>query len=84
MYSYSFRKPRIENSKWSHGHSMIKRRESSAGVQINSTTFWILGGRYENTSTFVYHDTTEFINVGQVNGLPGPQLPYEMGSMLNF
>ena len=63
----------FQNSQWSQSHSMNEKRESAAGVQINSTTFWILGG-HTGTS---YPDTTEFIIEGQTNGVPGPKLPDE-------
>ena len=32
------------DSQWSNSHSMIKKRQFAAGVKVNSTTFWILGG----------------------------------------
>ena len=38
----------FENSQWSQSHTMNEMRAHSAGVQINSTTFWILGGRYKS------------------------------------
>ena len=34
----------FQNSQWSQSHSMNEKRGYPAGVQINSTTFWILGG----------------------------------------
>ena len=50
---------------------MNEKRESAAGVQINSTTFWILGGE---SAYPVTHASTEFIIQGQTNGVPGPNL----------
>ena len=32
-----------QDSEWSQSHSMVQKRYMAAGVQINSTTFWILG-----------------------------------------
>ena len=55
---------------------MGKKREKLAGVQINSTTFWILGGK----DGYVL-DSTEFIIQGQTNGDSGPKLPYSLRLM---
>ena len=66
-----------QNSEWSQSHSMVQKRGYAAGVQINSTTFWILGGNdYDG-----FLNSTEFIIQGQTNGVPGPLLPYELGHM---
>ena len=62
-----------QDSQWSKTHLMVWKRKYAAGIQINSTTFWILGGfNYGNPSL----DSTEFIIQGQTNGVPGPKLPY--------
>ena len=62
------------DSQWSQSHSMKEKRQYSAGVQINSTTFWILGGDNGISSL----DSTEFIIDGQTNGVSGPKLPYKL------
>ena len=62
----------FKNSQWSQSYSMNQKRSEAAGVQINSTTFWILGGMTDSDVT----DSTEFIIQGQHNGVPGPKLPY--------
>ena len=64
-------------SEWSQSHSMNIRRYWEAGVQLNSTTFWILGGSDGLSSL----DSTEFIIQGQTHGVPGPKLPYKMDRM---
>ena len=61
----------FKNSQWSQSHSMNEIRDYTTGVQINSTTFWILGGGHHSETT----DSTEFIIQGQTNGIPGPKLP---------
>ena len=66
-----------QESRWSQSHSMIHKRKYAAGVQINSTTFWILGG-YDGS---VHLDATDFIIQGQTNGVPGPKLPFGLDSM---
>ena len=53
----------FQNSQWSQSHTMDDKRQKTAGVKINSTTFWILGG-YSGTS-FTQSDTTEFIIQGK-------------------
>ena len=63
----------FQNSQWRQSHSMNEVRDYTAGVQINSTTFWILGGI--NPTTGSTTDSTEFIIQGQTNGVPGPKLP---------
>ena len=64
----------FQNSKWSQSHYMTVRQANTAGVQINSTTLWILGGYgYAMRSPT---DSTEFIIQGQSKGVPGPKLPY--------
>ena len=50
---------------------MKEQRYRPAGVQINSTTLWILGGN--NANSLLY--STEFIIQGQTNGVSGPTLP---------
>ena len=67
----------FQNSQWISSHSMTDTRSEAAGVQINSTTLWILGGNSNLTSL----DSTEFIIEGQTNGVPGPNLPYELYDM---
>ena len=62
----------FKNSQWSLSHSMNKKRFYPAGVQINSTTVWILGGEFSWNSL----DSTEFIVQGQTKAIPGPKLPY--------
>jgi len=66
-----------QDSQWTQSHSMNEERLSAAGVQINSTTFWILGGYHASSD----HDSTEFIIEGQNNGVPGPKLPYKLSHM---
>ena len=56
-----------QDSQWSQSYSMIQKRSRTAGVQVNSSTFWILGG---------YDDSTEFIIQGHTKGVPGPKLPF--------
>ena len=68
----------FQNSKWSKSHSMRSKKGFPAGVLINSTTFWILGGIYHIAD---HQDTTEFIIQDQTNGVPGPRLPYGIDSM---
>ena len=67
----------FENSKWDTSHLLTEYRVSSAGVQINYTSFWILGGGGESS----YLNSTEFIIQGETNGIPGPRLPYNMSKM---
>ena len=67
-----------QNSQWSQSHSMNEKQSYPAGVQINSTTFWILGG-YNNGSSLL--DSTEFIIKGQTNGVPGPKITYGLIEM---
>ena len=62
----------FKNSQWSLSHSMNKKRFYPAGVQINSTTVWILGGEF----LWNFLDSTEFIVQGQSKAIPGPKLPY--------
>ena len=77
----------FENSQWSVSHYMNERRSTSAGVQINSTTFWILGGencRHSLCSALTdlnLLNSTEFILQGQTKGVPGPKLPYQLSKM---
>ena len=61
-----------QDSQWSQSYSMIQKRRGAAGVKVNSSTFWILGGD---------DDSTEFIIEGQTNGVPGPKLPYDLLAM---
>ena len=65
-----------QDSQWTQSHSMNEERLSAAGVQINSTTFWILGG---DSGSLL--DSTEFIIEGQTNGVLGPKLPYKLDRM---
>ena len=55
-----------QDSEWIQSHSMVQKRFMAAGVQINSTALWILGGYYAD-ETYVYLDSTEFIIQGQTN-----------------
>ena len=72
----------FQNSQWIQSHSMNSKRKDLGGVQINSTTFWLLGGRYYDIPKgWVILDSTEFIIEGQTNGVPGPKLPHGMDSM---
>ena len=72
----------FQNSKWTKSHSMRTKRFTPAGVLINSTTFWILGGSYPGgLNTIVYDPTTEFIIQDQTNGVLGPRLPYGLDCM---
>ena len=66
-----------QDSEWIISNLMVETRTSAVGVKVNTTTFWILGG-YDGFSIL---DSTEFINQGQANGVPGPKLPYELGFM---
>ena len=63
----------FQSSQWSQSHSMTEKRDFAAGVQINSTTFWILGGEGGEDMYDTY--TTEFIIQGETKGVPGPKLP---------
>ena len=65
-----------QNSKWSLSHTMNEKRRSTAGVKINSTVFWILGGTGESYDNLL--NSTEFIIQDQTKGVPGPILPYEL------
>merc|ERR1719492_677562 len=56
---------------------MVNRRYNAAGVKVNTTAFWILGGRDGGS----WLDSTEFIIQGQTNGVPGPKLPYGLYAM---
>ena len=69
-----------QDSGWSKSNTMVNKRSSAAGVKVNSTTFWILGG-FDGNSNLDYLDSTEFIIQGQTNGVPGPKLPYGMSGM---
>ena len=73
-----------QDSKWIQSHTMGKKREKLAGVQINTNTFWILG-RYSSSAHHVsdgsFLSSTEFIIQGKNNGVPGPELPYKLKSM---
>ena len=69
------------NFQWSLSYSMNWRRWYPGGVQINSTTFWILGGGYGLGPNNWASDSTEFIIQGQTNGVPGPKLPYVLRAM---
>ena len=67
-----------QDSEWSQTHTMVNQRSTAAGVKVNSTTFWILGG-FEGYNSYL--DSTEFIIQGQTNGVPGPKLPYGLDLM---
>ena len=67
----------FQNSQWNQSHSLNERREYAAGVEINSTTIWILGGQ----CYFALLDSTEYIIQGQTDGVPGPELPYGLRAM---
>ena len=62
------------NSQWQQSHSMNEKRVIAAGVQINATTFWILG---EGPGVGFPH-STEFIIKGQTNSISGPKLPHKL------
>ena len=64
----------FKNSEWSQNHLLNDKRAFSAGVKINSTTLWILGGWNGSNDL----DSTEFIIQGQSKGVPGPKLPYTL------
>ena len=70
----------FQNSQWNTSHLMNEKRWMAAGVQVNSTTLWILGG-YGGYNGNPYSNNTEFIFQGQTNGTLGPQLPYGMFKM---
>ena len=63
----------FQNSQWSQTHTMTKERIYPAGIQLDSITLWILGGKISDPN---FRDSTEFIIQGQTNGFPGPKLPY--------
>ena len=63
-----------QDSGWIQSNSMIAARYYAAGLMLNTTTLWILGGVGQMGST-------EFIIQGQTNGVHGPKLPYGMRSM---
>ena len=67
----------FENSKWNSSYLLTENRTQSAGVQLNDTSFWILGG-WGNS---LYLSSTEFIIQGKTNAIPGPKLPYKMNQM---
>ena len=52
---------------------MTTRRATAAGVQLNATTLWILGG-YNNDDGRL--DSSEFVELDSTVGKPGPKLPY--------
>ena len=65
----------FQNSQWmSLPYSMNDARIDAAGVQINSTTFWILGG-FNRQQGINYLRSTEFIIQDQTKSVPGPDLP---------
>ena len=65
----------FQSSQWSQSHSMTEKRDFAAGVQINSTTFWILGGLNRQQGQINYLRSTEFIFQDQTKAVPGPDLP---------
>ena len=66
-----------QDSEWSQTQTMVNKLQFAAGVKVNSTTFWIIGGS-DGSSPL---DSTEFIIQGQTNGVPGPKLPYGLDEM---
>ena len=68
-------------SEWIQSQSMVRKRSAAAGVKVNSTTFWILGGKDYIDGSDVYLDSTEFIIQGQTNGVLGPKLPNTLMAM---
>ena len=78
LYNYLDTCISYQDSKWIQSNSMVEGREHAAGVKINSTTFWILGGFNQATLGPIksYMDSTEFIIQGKTNGVPGPKLHY--------
>ena len=65
----------FQNSQWVLSHTMNEYRAGSIGIQINSTTLWILGGTYGIGNTMTNLDSSEFIILGQNKGVLGPKLP---------
>ena len=65
----------FQNSQWIHHLWMNDARRDAAGVQINSTTFWILGGVNIQQGDIYYLRSTEFIIQDQTKAVPGPDLP---------
>ena len=74
-----------QDSEWTQSNSMVEARKSAAGVKVNSTTLWILGGNngtsHGNDRLALPLDSTEFIIQGQTKGVPGPKLPYVLCCM---
>ena len=71
-----------QDSEWTQSHSMVEARGDAAGVKVNTTNFWILGGYHSSKPFFPsYWNSTEFIIQGQTKGVPGPKLPYGMCGM---
>ena len=66
----------FENSQWQQSYSMFTNRGLAAGVQINATTFWILGGIDGIGKPILA--STEFIIKGQTNSISGPNLPHTL------
>ena len=66
-----------QDSEWILSQSMVQARQYAAGVKVNTTAFWIMGG-YDGSSML---DSTEFIIQGQTNAVPGPKLPYKLRLM---
>ena len=67
----------FENSTWESSHLLTENRVYSAGVQINNTSFWILGGGND----YRLLNSTEFIIQENSNGISGPMLPFNMSQM---
>ena len=67
-----------QNSQWNSSHFMNEKRSYHAGVKINSTTFWLLGGEGYDMKQI---DSTEFIIEGQTNAVSGPKLPFALHHM---
>ena len=74
-----------QDSEWTQSHTMVNKRQNAAGVKVNTTTFWILGGNngtnHGNDRLVLPLDSTEFIIQGQTKGVPGPKLPYVLCCM---
>ena len=65
---------------WFQSNIMVNKRSSATAVKVNTSTFWILGGK-ETWDDWDYWDSTEFIIQGQTIGVSGPKLPYGMYGM---
>ena len=68
----------FENSTWESSHLLTENRVYSAGVEINNTSCWILGGGNDLES---HLNSTEFIIQENSNGISRPMLPFNMSKM---